>query len=36
MQDRKRELVAGLLDDGAQQNLQLSKEDLDHLFDPIG
>ena len=36
MQDRKRELVSGLLDDGAQQNLQLSKEDLDHLFDPIG
>ena len=36
MQDRKRELVAGLLDDGAAQNLQLSKEDLDHLFDPIG
>ncbi|HEY4328228.1 MAG TPA: C-terminal helicase domain-containing protein, partial [Phycisphaerae bacterium] len=35
MQDRKRELVAGLLGDGAQQNLALSKEDLDHLFDPI-
>jgi superfamily II DNA or RNA helicase len=35
MQERKRELVAGLLGEGAQQNLQLSKEELDHLFDPL-
>ncbi len=35
MQERKKELVAGLLGEGAQENLQLSKEDLDHLFDPI-
>jgi len=36
MQERKKELVAGLLGEGAQENLQLSKEDLDHLFDPLG
>ncbi|MGN6368034.1 MAG: DEAD/DEAH box helicase [Phycisphaerae bacterium] len=35
MQERKKELVAGLLGEGAQENLQLSKEDLDHLFDPL-
>jgi hypothetical protein len=35
MQERKRELVASLLDDGAQQNLRLSREELEHLFDPI-
>jgi superfamily II DNA or RNA helicase len=36
LQNKKRDLVAGLLADGAAQNLQLSKEDLDHLFDPVG
>ncbi len=36
MQERKKELVAGLLGEGAQENLQLSKQDLDHLFDPLG
>jgi SNF2 family DNA or RNA helicase len=36
MQERKKELVAGLLGEGAQENLQLSKDDLDHLFDPLG
>jgi len=36
MQERKRELVAGLLGDGSQQNIRLSREELEHLFDPIG
>jgi SNF2 family DNA or RNA helicase len=36
MQERKKELVAGLLGEGAQENLQLTKDDLHHLFDPLG
>jgi superfamily II DNA or RNA helicase len=36
MQERKKELVAGLLGEGAQENLQLTKDDLNHLFDPLG
>jgi SNF2 family DNA or RNA helicase len=35
MQERKRELVAGLLGEGAQRDLKLSREELEHLFDPI-
>jgi hypothetical protein len=35
MQERKKELVNALLGEGAQQTLQLSREDLDHLFTPL-
>jgi SNF2 family DNA or RNA helicase len=35
MQERKKELVAGLLGEGAQENLNLSQRDLDHLFEPL-
>jgi superfamily II DNA or RNA helicase len=36
LQTRKRELVEGLLDEGRRENLQLTPEDLQVLFAPIG
>jgi SNF2 family DNA or RNA helicase len=36
LQNRKRELVEGLLDEGRKENLQLTAEDLQVLFAPIG